>query len=60
MPEKEEKHEEDCNKIKDYSDGIFSYCLCEARIMNTVCDANIKHKTNGNRPAKVLEAKIKS
>lgn len=39
------EHDEDCNKIKDYTDGIFSYCLCEARIMNTIVGADIKHKS---------------
>ena len=48
------EHEEDCNGIEEYSDGIFSYCLCSARIMNTVCGANIKHKREGTRPAKVV------
>ena len=48
-------HEEDCSEVQDYSDGTFSYCLCSARIMNTVCCANITHKRDGNRPAKVIE-----
>lgn len=49
------KCESDCSGVKEYSDGIFSYCMCSARIMNTACAANITHKTNGNRPAKVVE-----
>lgn len=36
--------EADCNGRKDYSDGVFSYCLCEARVMNTFVGASIRPK----------------
>jgi len=51
-------HDRDCSEVKDYSDGIFDYCLCEARVMNAVCEASVEHKTNGNRPSKVITANV--
>jgi hypothetical protein len=42
MSDKAEEHDEDCNKQKDYTDGIFYYCLCNARNMNTFVGAHIR------------------
>jgi len=36
----------ECDGRKDYTDGIFRYCACEAQVMNAVCGANIKHKNS--------------
>ena len=41
---KKSKCDKDCSSIKDYTDGIFSYCLCEARAMNTYVGAKIRPK----------------
>lgn len=42
MSDVEEKHDEDCDKQQNYSDGIWKYCLCKARLMNTFVGAHIK------------------
>jgi len=48
------KCEKDCNGSKDYSDGIFNYCLCGTRLINTSCNANITHNRTGKRPQKTI------
>lgn len=35
---------ERCNGQQKYTDGVFWYCACRARIMNIIVGAGIKHK----------------
>jgi len=46
--------EEDCDGINNYSDGIFHYCMCRARRMNTFVNANVIHDRTGKRPVKEI------
>lgn len=38
-----ERHDESCDGMQDYTDGIFWYCYCKAVLMNTFVGAKIKH-----------------
>lgn len=52
------QHEQDCDKNKDYSDGFFNLCLCQARLMNTFAGTNFVNK-NDKRPSKVISVALK-
>lgn len=45
--EEPEKHDEDCDEVKQYSDGLFTLCLCEARLMNTFVGAKFVKPIKG-------------
>ena len=54
-----DEHDADCDKIQDYTDGIFFACLCNARNMNTICAANFVHRRTKYKPIFTVEIKMK-
>lgn len=44
MSERVDTHDDDCNKVARYTDGIFWLCLCKARDMNTFVGAHYSIK----------------